>query len=79
MSENNDLLPVDVSLNDNMPVLYTDFVMVYRDKYGFILDFAHSMGPLKRKNVVTRLGMSREMAKEVIKLLEEQVNMQIKD
>ncbi len=62
---------VNVSLDPNRtPVLYTDAVYIKANKNGVVLDFAQQVGPSNQYNVVTRIGMSREHAQEMIENLE---------
>lgn len=77
MDENN--LPVTETqpgMQVNLPniaVLYTDSVLVGINQFGIILDFAQSMGPTNQQTVVARVGMSKEHAKVLLKVLQERL------
>jgi|SRR5581483_155536 len=50
-------------------VLYTDIVDVMVNNYGVVMSFMQG-GPANTANTVARIGMSREHAKSVLKILE---------
>jgi selenocysteine lyase/cysteine desulfurase len=64
---------VQVNINNNQPVLYTDSVFVTTGKFGVVLDFAQSMGSTNQQNVVARVGMSKEHALALLNVLEKKV------
>jgi transcriptional regulator with XRE-family HTH domain len=55
--------------NDVVSVLYTDIVDVMVNNYGVVMSFMQG-GPANSANAVARIGMSREHAKSVLKILE---------
>lgn len=67
---------VQVNLSNNTPVLYTDSVFITSNQYGLVLDFAQSMGPTNQQNIVARLGMSKDHAKSMLKVLQENLKNQ---
>lgn len=66
---------VNISVDPvNRPVLYTDSALVYTTSYGLTIDFAQTVGGAQNQHVVTtRVGMSYEHAKELIKAISEQI------
>lgn len=54
-----------------IPVLYTNSVFVSSDDYGVTLDFAQRVGPTADQTIVSRVGMSAEHAKSLVKVLNE--------
>lgn len=51
-------------------VLFTDVVDVIVNNYGVVMNFMQSAGPHKPPVTVSRVGMSREHAKSVLKILQ---------
>ncbi|HLL61210.1 MAG TPA: hypothetical protein VK338_05815 [Candidatus Nitrosocosmicus sp.] len=60
-------LNLNVNL-DTTPILYTDFIQMVTNKNGVVLDVCQQLGP-NQMRIVSRLGMSREHAKEFVKQL----------
>lgn len=52
------------------PVLYADSIHIKSDKNGVVLDFAQQIGSSNQYNVVARIGMSKDHAKDLIEHLE---------
>jgi|SRR3989344_811078 len=65
---------VQVNVSDKTPVLYTDSVFVTSSQYGVVFDFAQNMASTKQQNIVARVGMSREHAEALLKVLHERLN-----
>jgi len=65
---------VQVSLNNNIPILYTDSVYATSNEFGLVLDFAQRMGPTNQQNIVARIGMSKEHAKALLNMLIKQLD-----
>lgn len=65
---------VQINLNSNLSVLYSDSVFVTSNPYGVLLDFAVNMGPTNQQNVVSRIGMSKEHAKALAETILMQLN-----
>lgn len=63
---NDDKLNVSVS----SPILYTDAISMQTNEDGVILDVIQRVGD-KNLQIVSRIGMSREHAKKVVKSLGE--------
>jgi len=59
-------------------VLYTDSVFVTRSQYGLVFDFAQAMGSSNEHMIVSRIGMSEEHAKALLKVLESKLKESIK-
>ncbi len=61
-----------INLNpENTPVLYTDMVYMNVNEDGVMLDVCQKVGPTSQFHVVSRIGMSREHAKKLVKQLSE--------
>ncbi|PIR43369.1 hypothetical protein COV24_02895 [candidate division WWE3 bacterium CG10_big_fil_rev_8_21_14_0_10_32_10] len=61
--------PMQINVPDTLYVIYTDSAFVHKNKYGIVLDFAQTMGPTNRQNVVARIGMSKEHAIALLEVL----------
>lgn len=72
-SQNDKPFP-NISMPENLPVLYSDFFLVYSNDSGVVLNFAQSTGPVNQQNIVARIGVSKEYAKKIIEVLKKQVN-----
>lgn len=78
MVNDDDVNKRSVALNPNIPpILYTDNVFVTVNKDGLVLDFAQKLGPTNPRQirVVSRMGMSREHAKKLYKILGDQLKL----
>jgi len=67
---NSPVSPMQVNVPDNLNVVYTDSTFVHKNKFGIVLDFAQTVGPTNRQNVVARVGMSKEHAKALYDALD---------
>jgi transcriptional regulator with XRE-family HTH domain len=56
-------------------IVYTDMVHVMVNNYGVVMNFMQGAGPNNKPLAVTRIGMSREHAKSVLKVLQETLDM----
>ena len=65
---------VQINMPNNLTTLYTDSVFVTTNDFGVVFDFAQSIGPTNQQNVIARLGMSKEHAKALLKVLFEKLN-----
>ena len=54
---------------DTTPILFTDNIQMKTNKAGIALDFSQQVMNSNQFKVISRIGMSRELAKELIKLL----------
>lgn len=52
------------------PVLFTDIADVIVNNYGVVMNFMQNAGPKGKPQVVARVGMSREHAKSLLKILQ---------
>lgn len=60
----------EVTINlDQMPILYTDNIMVTSNEDGVVLDFCQRVGSSPQVRVVARVGMSREHTKKLLMVL----------
>ena len=55
-------------------ILFTDVVDVVVNNYGVVMNFMQGSGPKTQPTPVARVGMSREHAKSVLKILEVTLN-----
>lgn len=69
---------IQVTIPGNLPVLYTDSVLVSINQFGIVLDFAQSMSTTNQQSVVSRLGMSKEHAEALLKVLKERLDIDSK-
>ncbi len=61
---------LEVSVNpDTTPVVYTDNVQMVANEDGVVLDIGQRLGATNQIRIVSRVGMSREHAKKLIKAL----------
>lgn len=75
------LPPGGVQINmsvDKTPVLYTDGVYLTTGQYGVVFDFAQNMGPTNQQTIVSRIGMSKEHAKALLRVLAEKLSNEAK-
>lgn len=62
--------PIEVSVNpDTTPVLYTDNIQMAANEDGVVLDVGQRLGASNQVRIVSRVGMSREHAKKLVKAL----------
>jgi transcriptional regulator with XRE-family HTH domain len=55
---------------DAPKILFTDVVDVIVNNYGVVMNFMQGAGPNSQPNSVAKVGMSREHAKSVLRILE---------
>lgn len=61
-----------ISINpEKTPILYTDMIFINVNEDGAMFDICQKMGNSNQYQVVTRVGMSREHAKKLVKNLSE--------
>ena len=73
-SKQNDQQPgLNIKVPDNLPVLYTDSVWVTSSAFGLVFDFAQAVGPTNNHTVVSRVGMSIDHAKALMKVLSDKL------
>ncbi|MCL4360644.1 hypothetical protein M1555_05345 [Patescibacteria group bacterium] len=65
---------VNVNL-DTTPVLYTDNVSLTINQDGLVMDFMQKLGPTNQLRIVARIGMSRDHAKKLYKVLGDQLKL----
>lgn len=51
-------------------ILYSDAVQVDVNEFGVVLNFAQRLGPSNKQIVVSRVGMSKEHVRALIKIIE---------
>jgi transcriptional regulator with XRE-family HTH domain len=69
---------VQINMPGNLATLYTDSVFVTTNDFGVVFDFSQSMGPTNQQNVIARLGMSKEHAKALLKVLIEKLGEEVR-
>ena len=61
---------LEVSLNlDTTPIFYTDNILLTTNEDGLVLDIGQKVGPSNQVRIVSRIGMSRNHAKKLLKEL----------
>ncbi len=55
-------------------ILYTDMVHVKANNHGVVINFLQSLGPDNSSMAVSRIGMSHEHAKSLLKVLNDTIN-----
>lgn len=55
----------------NIPIFYTDMVFIQANDDGVVIDVGQKGGGQNQYQIVTRIGMSREHAKKLVKKLSE--------
>lgn len=72
MSDENQQDKPNININvnlDNTPVLYTDMIHMSTNPSGVVLDVTQRLMTSNQVQIVSRIGMSREHAKEFVKQL----------
>ena len=64
---------LQVAIPADKPILYTDSVFVTASPFGIVMDVAQSMGSSNQQSVVARIGMSKDHAKALLKVLQEKL------
>ncbi|MGE5041902.1 MAG: hypothetical protein ACM3IJ_03280 [Candidatus Levyibacteriota bacterium] len=62
---------IQVSLPQNLPILYTDMVFMNVNEDGVIIDVCQKGAGQNQFQVVSRIGMSKDHAKKFVKKLSE--------
>lgn len=62
--KNEEIKPSSMQVNmpTNLLVIYSDAAMFAINQYGVVLDFAQTFGATGQRNIVSRIGMSKEHA-----------------
>jgi transcriptional regulator with XRE-family HTH domain len=60
-----------IMLPANIKIEYTDMVHVQANEFGVVVSFMQSAGPAGQPMIVSRLGMSREHAQNVLETLQQ--------
>ena len=61
-------IAINVNL-DTTSILYTDNVLMTTNEDGVVLDVGQKLGSTNQVRIVSRIGMSREHAKKLVKEL----------
>ncbi len=61
---------LQILLPSDSRVIYTDMAHIMSNNYGIIINFVQTVGPGQPPIVVSRVGMSKEHARSIIKILE---------
>lgn len=64
---------IQVTIPNDKPVLYSDSVFLTSNEFGLVFDFSQRMASTNKHIVVSRIGMSKEHAKVLLKILREKV------
>ncbi len=68
MDENNEQQQLNLNINfDSTPVLYTDNIVMTTNENGFVLNVMQQLMTTNQVRVVSRIGMSRDHAKKLVK------------
>lgn len=62
---------LNVNINPNNPIVYTDMVFMNVNEDGITFDVCQKVGTTNQYQVVSRIGMSRVHAKKFVKKLTE--------
>lgn len=65
---------LQIKVPEDKLILYTDSVIVTQGQFGIVFNFAQALGPTNQQMVVSRIGMSKEHAKALLKVLEQEVH-----
>jgi len=52
-------------------IIYTDMVHINANKYGVVMDFLQGLGAHNQPVAISRIGMSRDHAKSLLKVLQQ--------
>lgn len=74
ISKSKDVKGVELNVPNNAVVIYTDSAFVTTNEFGCVIDFAQRLGSTNKQNVVARVGMSKDHAKALIKVLQERLD-----
>ena len=64
---------VEVNVQSNTPVLYSDAVFVTSSDYGVVLDFGQRLGSTNKHNIISRVGMSFEHAEAMLGVIKQNI------
>lgn len=67
--------PTVVALNpEDLKIVYTDMIHVSVNNYGVVMNFMQSSGMQSQPLAISRVGMSREHAESMLKLLQQSLD-----
>lgn len=79
MEQNQNAQQVNVQVPGNLPVLFSDVAGVTSSPFGLVFDFGQRVGSTNQVNVVARVGVSKEHAEALLKVLADKLReMQLK-
>lgn len=58
-----------INVPNNLPILYSDSVWVTASPFGLVFDYGQRVGPTNQVNVVARVGLSKEHAEALLRVL----------
>lgn len=64
---------LEIKVPEGTNVLYCDSAFVTASNFGIVIDFAQSMASTNSQTVVSRIGMSKEHAEAMLKVLQQKV------
>lgn len=73
-SEKQNKQVLNISIPQNLPILYSDMIAVTSSAYGITLDMGQKLGATNNHNVVARIGISLLHAKDLLKALSKEVS-----
>lgn len=73
-SQKQDQPILNIKLPENLPVLYSDMIAVTSTAYGITLDIAQKVGATNNHNIVARVGISLDHAKDVLNVLAKEIS-----
>lgn len=66
-------IKLEVKVPEGTNVLYCDSAFITASNFGIVFDFAQSMASTNSQTVVSRIGMSRNHAEAMLKVLEQKI------
>ncbi len=64
---------LQIKVPETLNVLYSDSAFVTASRFGLVFDFAQTVGPTNQQNVVARIGMSKEHAESLMRVLQQKI------
>ena len=66
-------IKLEVKIPEGTNVLYCDSAFITASNFGIVFDFAQSMASTNTQTVVSRIGMSKNHAEAMLKVLEQKI------
>lgn len=74
----NESQPAFVLSPEDLKIVYTDMIHISVNNYGVVMNFMQSGGTQNQPLAISRVGMSREHAESMLKLLQQSLSQQQK-